>query len=80
MGADWALVGLSGAWLPFAAVQPAEGDPRPAIAARYASMDDYQTRCAQAARALVAQGYLLERDVERVEQRAHRMYEWAIRR
>ncbi len=78
MGADWALVGLSGAWLPFAAEQPTEGDPRPAIATRYANADDYQARCVQAARALVTQGYLLERDVERVSQRARRMYEWAM--
>ena len=39
-------------------------EPRPAIAERYRSRDDYRARVPEAARALVASGYLLEADVD----------------
>lgn len=79
-GASWALVGLSGAWLPFAAWEPEEMDSRPSIAHRYADVDEYATRCVEAARALVVEGYLLERDVARVHERAVQMYMWTVNR
>lgn len=80
MGAPWAMVGLSGAWLPFAAHMSASGDPRPPLSARYADADDYRAQCLDAARDLVARGYLLERDIERVGKRAVDMYNWAMLR
>ena len=79
MGAPWALVGLAGAWLPFAhtaSEAAAAGDRRPAVAQRYAHRADYIERCRQVARALVEQGYLLERDLNLVAERAGRMYDW----
>jgi len=81
MGATWALIGLSGGWLPFAptAEQVVEGDSRAPIADRYSNRDDYVDRCVEVARALVAERLMLERDVERVADRAHRMYDWAMR-
>lgn len=82
MGAPWALVGMAGAWLPFAptaAAAAAAGDPRPCLEARYAGRDDYAARCVAVARALVAQRLLLARDVDRVAERARRMYDWVCR-
>ena len=38
--------------------------PRPAIAERYRSPDDYLVRVREAARALVASGYLRENNVD----------------
>ena len=80
MGASWALIGLSGSWLPFAptSAQVAEGDSRAPIADRYSSRDDYVDRCVEVARSLVEERLMLERDVERVVDRARRMYSWAI--
>jgi len=80
MGASWALVGLSGAWLPFAARALEDMDPRLSIADRYADVDEYAACCTEAACVLVAEGYLLERDVARVYKRAVQIYEWAINR
>jgi len=81
MGATWALIGLSGSWLPFAptAAQVAKGDSRPPIADRYSSQDDYVARCVEVARSLVTERLMLERDIERVADRARRMYDWAMR-
>ncbi len=65
-GADQMLY-FAGATLPFPrtrAEREKTGDPRPSIAERYRSRDDYLARVRDAARALVAAGYLLEEDVE----------------
>jgi hypothetical protein len=65
-GADQILY-FAGSTLPFArtrAEREAAGDPRPAIAERYASRADYLDRVRAAARALVATGHLLEEDVD----------------
>jgi hypothetical protein len=59
---------------------PASGDPRPPLSARYDDADDYREQCLDAARDLVARGYLLERDIERVGKRAVDMYNWAMLR
>src|SRR5204863_462109 len=53
----------------------ASGDPRPAIAERYGSRDDYLKRVRAAARALVEDGYLLEEDVETSLTFAARMWD-----
>jgi len=58
---------FAGSTLPFArtrAEREAAGDPRPSIAERYASREDYLARVRKAAEALAAAGYLLEEDVE----------------
>ncbi len=58
---------FAGSTLPFArtpAERVAAGDPRPSIAERYASREDYLARVRKAAEALAAAGYLLEEDVE----------------
>src|SRR5205814_559156 len=56
----------------------ASADPRPAVAERYGSRDDYLRRVRAAARVLVEDGYLLEGDVETSLAFAARMWEaWA---
>jgi hypothetical protein len=65
-GADQMLY-FAGATLPFAktrAERERTGDPRPSIAERYRSRDDYLARVREAATALVAAGYLLDEDVD----------------
>ncbi len=49
------------------------GDPRPSIAARYASKDDYLARVESATRALLEERLLLPKDAERYEEQARRM-------
>jgi hypothetical protein len=65
-GADQMLY-FAGATLPFAktrAERERTGDPRPSIAERYGSREDYLARVLEAATALVAAGYLLDEDIE----------------
>jgi hypothetical protein len=61
------LLYFAGGTLPFAptrAEREAAGDPRPSIAERYASREDYLARVRAAAVALAAQRYMLGEDVE----------------
>src|SRR6185503_11879462 len=65
-GADQLLY-FAGATLPFAktrAERERTGDPRPSIAERYPSREDYLARVREAANRLVRDGYLLEEDIE----------------
>ncbi|HKW92696.1 MAG TPA: alpha/beta hydrolase domain-containing protein [Methylomirabilota bacterium] len=64
-GAEQLLM-FAGSTLPFArtrAEREAGGDPRPSIAERYASREEYLARVRQAAEALAGEGYLLPDDV-----------------
>ena len=59
-------VGLVGGWIPFAATPAARAaarDPRPSVAERYRSRDEYLGRYAEAAAALARDGYLLPEDL-----------------
>lgn len=59
-------VGLLGGWIPFAATaeqRQAANDPRPSVAERHRSRDEYLGRYARAAAALVRDRYLLPQDV-----------------
>ena len=75
------LLVFAGATLPFAKTRrerESSGDPRPAIAERYPSREDYLARVRSAATALVKDGYLLGEDVETSLTFAARMWEaWA---
>ena len=75
-GADQMLY-FAGATLPFAktrAEREKTGDPRPSIAERYRSRDDYLARVREAAKGLVAEGYMLEEDIETSERFAARLW------
>jgi hypothetical protein len=59
-------VGLVGGWIPFAATpaaRAAAGDPRPSVAERHRSREEYLGRYAEAAAALARDGYLLPEDL-----------------
>ena len=69
---------FAGATLPFPrtrAERESTGDPRPAIAERYRSREDYLARVREAANTLAAERYLLEEDVELSLTFAARMWE-----
>jgi hypothetical protein len=66
IGAPTDLVQSTGSYYPLArsrAERERAGDPRPSIAERYRSMDDYLARIEAAARALVSRRLLLPDDV-----------------
>jgi hypothetical protein len=67
IGGEQQLLVYAGGTIPFAADETerrASGDPRPSIAARYASRHDYLARVRQAAERLVHERYLLAEDIE----------------
>ena len=69
---------LIGAMIPFPTTREARlaaGDPRRAIAERYASRDDYLEQVRQATQILVREGYLLAEDVEEVLSQAAQHYD-----
>lgn len=70
VGAENELVGLQGAYIPFARTaeeRTATGDPRPALLERYHDFGDYQRQFLAAAERLVAARYLLAEDLPRLE-------------
>jgi len=67
IGGDAQRLVFAGATIPFARTRrerEASGDPRPSIEERYRSRYDYLERVRQAGRALAAQRYMLEEDIE----------------
>jgi hypothetical protein len=63
---------FNGSYMPFAdtpEMRAGTRDPRPSIQERYGDKQGYQNAVAAAAHALVADGFMLEEDVERVIQR-----------
>jgi hypothetical protein len=56
------------------------GDPRPSIEALYGTETNFLAAVRQAAAALVAEGFLLPRDVPLIEGRAAARWKWAMKR
>ena len=54
----------------------ATGDPRPSIAERYPSKDDYLDRVRSEAEKLVEQRYLLEEDIEYCTEQADKFWDY----
>ena len=54
----------------------ASGDPRPSIAERYPSKDQYLARVRHEAEKLVEQRYMLEEDIEFSVERAERFWDY----
>jgi hypothetical protein len=70
---EGAMHEFSGSYIPLPEddqVQAATGDPRPSILARYGSPEGYVAAIEKAARELVAEGFMLEEDLERSTARA----------
>jgi hypothetical protein len=76
---DGELTDFFGTFQPLArtASERAPGDPRPALDELYDGSDDYTQRCASAADALIAAGFLLPEDRERALEAARRRWDWA---
>jgi hypothetical protein len=73
MGAPDQLARWSGSFFAFAGTEEERrrsGDPRPSIAARYASKGEYVSRVAAAADALERRGFLLPEDARAIVERA----------
>jgi hypothetical protein len=78
IGGEDLTVLLNGATIPFArtaADRAALGDTRPSIAERWTSAAEYLDRVRAAAKALAADGYLLEEDIEPVVETARQKYD-----
>lgn len=78
IGGSEQLLVFAGSTLPFAktrAERVAVGDPRPSIAERYASREDYLAQVRAAAARLARERYLLEEDIETTLVFAARMWE-----
>lgn len=72
------LIAMQGSTFPFAPTREARersGDPRPSIAERYPSRDDYLARVRAAAEQLAAEGYVLPEDVDLVARNALDRYD-----
>jgi hypothetical protein len=66
IGAPDQRVSFLGSWIPLAKTaeeRKKSGDPRPSIAERYTSQDDYMKKFEQAARKLIEQRFLLQEDL-----------------
>src|SRR5438093_3069693 len=75
------LVDFLGTWVPLprtAADAARTGDARSAIPDRYASRVSYLEAARAAARSLVAEGFLLAEDTDRVVDHAARQWDWLI--
>jgi hypothetical protein len=78
IGAADLRVSFLGSFLPFArreAEREKSGDPRPSVAERYASREQYMGKFAEAAKKLVQERFLLRDDLPAVLERGQR--EWA---
>ncbi|HSA82377.1 MAG TPA: alpha/beta hydrolase domain-containing protein [Geminicoccaceae bacterium] len=83
VGAPEKLARWSGAFIPFArteALRRATGDPRPSLAARYPSRQDYEGRIESVARQLVEDRFLLDADVPGLTRRAGAFYDRLVAR
>lgn len=82
IGAPDELYSMAGSFLPFArskAERLKTGDPRPSLEERYPNRDAYLERAAAAARRLVSDGFLLERDVDAVLRGAAEIWDYVTR-
>ena len=73
IGAPDEIQSMVGSFIPFArtkAEREKTGDPRPSIEERYSGREDYLNKIDAAARTLVAQHLLLDRDIGRVKEKA----------
>jgi len=78
-GAPGDIMSMMGSTLPFARTadeRARRGDPRPSLAERYASRDDYLARVRVACAELVALRHMLAEDVQAVVERAGRLYDF----
>jgi hypothetical protein len=79
IGAPEQRVSFLGSWIPLprtAEARKRAGDPRPSIAERYASREEYMSEFEQAAKTLVEQRFLLQEDLPAIMERGK--LEWKV--
>jgi hypothetical protein len=72
IGAPEQRVSFLGSWIPLAKTaeeRKKSGDPRPSIAERYASREEYMSKFEQAAKKLIEQRFLLQEDLPAILER-----------
>ena len=77
-GAPDEVYSMTGSYLPFASTKAARqksGDPRPSLEERYGGKSAYLERFRDAAKELAAAGYILERDIQQMTDRASRQWD-----
>ncbi len=79
IGAPEQRVSFLGSWIPLAKTaeeRKKSGDPRPSIAERYSSREEYMTKFEQAAKKLIEQRFLLQEDLPGILERGKT--EWKV--
>jgi Alpha/beta hydrolase domain len=82
IGAPDELFSMTGSWIPFPVNKTEREnskDPRLSIEERYKSKRDYLERITAAAQKLVDQGYLLDRDIPKLRDRAAKEWDYVLR-
>ncbi len=82
IGAPDQLYSMAGSWIPFPvnkAEREKRKDPRPSIEERYPTKDDYLEKITAAAQQLVKEGFLLDRDIVNLRDRAAQEWDYAYR-
>jgi hypothetical protein len=79
IGAPDQLYSMAGSWIPFPvnkAERKKSNDPRASIEERYRTKDDYLGKITAAAQQLVKEGFLLDRDVAKLRDRAAQEWDY----
>jgi hypothetical protein len=82
IGAPEELYSMVGSWIPFPVNQTEREnrkDPRQSIEERYKSKRDYLERITAAAQKMVSEGYLLDRDIPKLRDRAAKEWDYVLR-
>ena len=79
IGAPDELYSMVGSYIPFTktrAEREKNGDPRPSVEERYKSRQEYLDRITAAARVLASGGYVLERDIPKIAEKAGAQWDY----
>ena len=80
-GGSHELTNFRGTFAPFPLTEVeklAKNDPRPSIESLYTSKEDYLTKVTTAAKELVAEGFLLEKDIAYVIGEVEKKWDWVL--
>jgi Alpha/beta hydrolase domain len=81
IGAPDQLYSMAGSWIPFPVNKTQRKklkDPRPSIEERYRTKDDYLEKINAAAQQLVKEGFLLDRDIAKLRDRAAQEWDYVL--
>ena len=81
-GGGYEFINFRGTYLPLPkteAEKAERNDPRPSIESLFKSKEDFLKKVEAAARNLVAEGFILEVDIERVKRRNEAFWDWLMK-